>query len=195
MQVLSAAYPLVKWSRIVLMYSSGNIDTLTKEMPAGSYESLRVEALPQISPQTAPLRSPHRSPKFLWKFSTGVPARCESLISKWTVDWWATELLFWLAAAISLSAIILTLAIHEDRSIPQWPLKITINTVLAILSQIASMSLVAAVAASISQLKWIWFTKTKNPLADFEAFDDASRGPWGSVLLLCRLHFRSVCTL
>ena len=173
------------------MYSFGNTDIITKEMPAGSCEPLRIEALSQLSSQTATLRSPYRSPKFLWKFFAGVPARYESLISKCTVDWWATELFFWLTAAISLAATILTLAIHENRSIPQWPLKITINTVLAILSQIASMSLIAAVAASISQLKWLWFTdKPKRPLADFEAFDDASRGPWGSALLLRRLHFR-----
>ena len=35
----------------------------------------------------------------------------------------------------------------------------------------------------LGQLKWAWFKSSKS-LVDFSVFDKASRGPWGSVLLL-----------
>ncbi|MCJ1360315.1 MAG: hypothetical protein MMC33_010320 [Icmadophila ericetorum] len=82
------------------------------------------------------------------------------------------------------------MALYHDKPLPHLPLNVTLNTVLSIWSQIASMCLVATIAKSISQLKWLWFTEPKRLLADFGAFDDASRGPYGSLLLLFRLRFR-----
>lgn len=38
-------------------------------------------------------------------------------------------------------------------------------------------------AEGISQLKWYWFNEPQ-PLIDLDRFDTASRGPWGSLLLL-----------
>ncbi|KAI8317435.1 hypothetical protein K4K59_006696 [Colletotrichum sp. SAR11_240] len=37
---------------------------------------------------------------------------------------------------------------------------------------------------SLSQYKWNWYKKSPRPLADFRVFDEASRGPWGSLKLL-----------
>ncbi|KAF6818031.1 hypothetical protein CSOJ01_02168 [Colletotrichum sojae] len=45
---------------------------------------------------------------------------------------------------------------------------------------------VIPVAEGLSQAKWNWFRKKPRPLDDFDAFDKASRGPWGSVTLLFR---------
>ena len=42
---------------------------------------------------------------------------------------------------------------------------------------------------AISQLKWRWFSRSR-PIIDFEGFDLASRGPWGSFLLLFQLKSR-----
>ncbi|KAL8788418.1 MAG: hypothetical protein Q9195_007297 [Heterodermia aff. obscurata] len=43
-----------------------------------------------------------------------------------------------------------------------------------------------AIAAVISQLKWLHFRDSRNPqqLYDLHRYDQASRGPWGSLLLL-----------
>lgn len=35
-------------------------------------------------------------------------------------------------------------------------------------------------------IKWRWYRKPQ-PLSDAERFDAASRGPWGSFLLLCSM--------
>ncbi|KAH6694097.1 hypothetical protein F5X68DRAFT_248719 [Plectosphaerella plurivora] len=53
--------------------------------------------------------------------------------------------------------------------------------------------MMVAVAACISQLKWLWFLRPR-ALSDFESFDMASRGPWGSIVVLCRAfrYFRSL---
>ena len=42
----------------------------------------------------------------------------------------------------------------------------------------------------ISQLKWLWFADRYKTLADFDRFDRASRGSWGSFLLLTFLRGR-----
>lgn len=43
------------------------------------------------------------------------------------------------------------------------------------------------VVECISQLKWLWFVR-KQKLVDFQAFDDASRGPTGSLILIGKLR-------
>jgi len=43
------------------------------------------------------------------------------------------------------------------------------------------------IGAAIGQLKWIWFAQKERPLADFQTFDEASRGPIGSLKLIGRL--------
>ncbi|KAM0798814.1 hypothetical protein BDR22DRAFT_857833 [Usnea florida] len=40
-----------------------------------------------------------------------------------------------------------------------------------------------SVAKTLGQLKWLWFARPKRPLMDFVAFDEPSKGPWGSLLL------------
>lgn len=52
------------------------------------------------------------------------------------------------------------------------------------------------ISEAIGQLKWTWFhgKKSKDPF-DFEIFDKASRGAWGSVLLLFRTRGRSLAAL
>lgn len=43
------------------------------------------------------------------------------------------------------------------------------------------------VVECISQLKWLWFVR-KQKLIDIQAFDDASRGPTGSLILIGKLR-------
>ncbi|KAI0193032.1 hypothetical protein EV127DRAFT_490277 [Xylaria flabelliformis] len=50
-------------------------------------------------------------------------------------------------------------------------------------------SLMVLIVDSISQSKWIWFSDER-PLGDLEFIDDASRGPWGSLVWLFKYPFR-----
>jgi hypothetical protein len=74
-----------------------------------------------------------------------------------------------------------------------WSLGLTAITVL---SKIASAALILPISEAIGQLKWSWFYGTDSRDAyDFEIFDQASRGAWGSFLLLIRTKGKSLAAL
>ncbi|KAH9232766.1 hypothetical protein K456DRAFT_37974 [Colletotrichum gloeosporioides 23] len=70
--------------------------------------------------------------------------------------------------------------------LPDWPSGITVNTAVAFISTVARTAFTVPVAEGLSQCKWNWFKKKPRHLRDFDLFDSASRGPWGSMSLLIR---------
>ncbi|CAI0648537.1 unnamed protein product [Colletotrichum noveboracense] len=103
---------------------------------------------------------------------------------------WSSALLAWLAEIIwcfvsigSVVALVVVLNVFDDEQLPQWPLGLTLNTLVAFLATLARAAFVIPVSESLSQLKWIWFRHPRM-LKDFQDFDAASRGVWGSLLLL-----------
>jgi hypothetical protein len=88
---------------------------------------------------------------------------------------------------------IVILATLKDQPLNRWTSSLTIITVL---SKIASAALILPISEAIGQLKWSWFQGKKSKDAvDFEIFDKASRGAWGSFLLLYRTKGRSLAAL
>ncbi|KAK7708993.1 hypothetical protein SLS64_006474 [Diaporthe eres] len=53
-------------------------------------------------------------------------------------------------------------------------------------------SIMLAAAACTSQLKWRHFTLLPRPLQHLQLYEDASRGPWGSIKLLFKLRTRAI---
>lgn len=112
---------------------------------------------------------------------------------------WAIEIASILIAILALSAIYITLVIHSDRPLPRWPGLISINSLIAIFTVILKAALIMPVAEGmafnvhsscllifrigIGQLKWHWFHEPRS-LIDLNRVDAASRGPWGSFLLI-----------
>ncbi|KAK6855613.1 hypothetical protein PG995_007764 [Apiospora arundinis] len=47
-------------------------------------------------------------------------------------------------------------------------------------------SLLVPVSSTIGQSKWSWIGKRRRKLEDIAAYDEASRGPWGSLVLLLK---------
>lgn len=92
-----------------------------------------------------------------------------------------------------MGALVIVLLVLRNSPLPKsWPLNITLNAYIAILSRIASAALLFPASEAIGQLKWSWFQqRDSKKLWDFELFDNASRGPWGSFLLLFRTKGRS----
>lgn len=107
-------------------------------------------------------------------------------ISLWMNATWAFELFSWTLSAACLVWIFLVLYFRQDKSLPSWPFAITINALISVLSAIMKSSLLLPVEVAIGQLKWNWFRRRDRPLIDFETYDSATRGPWGSVFLLLR---------
>lgn len=99
---------------------------------------------------------------------------------------WAFEIVSLLVSAAAVAGIIVVLAHFDSRPLPEWPLNITLNTLIALLSTLANANLAIPLQSGLSQLKWIRFKAGRAPLTDMEAFDDASRGTWGATLLLLK---------
>ncbi|KAI1363073.1 hypothetical protein F5Y08DRAFT_354771 [Xylaria arbuscula] len=112
--------------------------------------------------------------------------------SQWAVKYnklWANTWL-WEISSITLSGICLTLALsillrYDQKLIPQFAYGITLNAIISTLTTFSKSFLLVAVAGAISQLKWRWFQSVEGRrVIDTQLFDDASRGPWGSLILL-----------
>jgi hypothetical protein len=62
---------------------------------------------------------------------------------------------FSLGLAIGFAiAIFLTISRYDGRSVDDWPLSITMNTFIALLSTILRAAMMVTVTAIIGQLKW-----------------------------------------
>ncbi|KAF2678275.1 hypothetical protein K458DRAFT_317429 [Lentithecium fluviatile CBS 122367] len=106
---------------------------------------------------------------------------------------WMYELISWTISALSMGAIMGILLYLNNHSLTKWPSGLT---VIAVLSKLASAALILPVSEALGQLKWIWFNgKKSKEIWDFEIFDKASRGAWGSAMLLFRTRGRSLAAL
>jgi len=122
----------------------------------------------------------------LWKYSA----------SGNVVKRWLLEIISWSLSALCMAGIIIILIVYKNDRIPNWPLGLTLNAYISVLSKIASAALLLPVSEALGQLKWSWFQGTKSQkMWDFEIFDNASRGPWGSMLLLVRTKGKSLAAL
>ncbi|KAJ6031575.1 hypothetical protein N7540_002307 [Penicillium herquei] len=101
-----------------------------------------------------------------------------------TMKDWGWEVSGIIASAIMIVAIVAILAKFNGRPQNNWKLKyISLNSVISWLSTLASGCVVFSISQGIGQLKWLWFSQHSRPLSDLAAFDSASRGATGSVVL------------
>ncbi|KAF2877161.1 hypothetical protein BDV95DRAFT_140700 [Massariosphaeria phaeospora] len=122
----------------------------------------------------------------LWKYSAS-----GNVVKRWLI-----EIISWLLSAACMAGILAVLVVYKDKRIPNWPLGLTLNAYISVLSRIASAALLLPVSEALGQLKWSWFQgSSSKKMWDFELFDNASRGPWGSLLLLVRTKGKSLAAL
>jgi len=108
--------------------------------------------------------------------------------------WWTPEILSLLLSIGSIVMIIVVLAQADGKPPPEWPLGTTLNTFLAFFTSLAKFAFMIPVAEGLGQLKWMWFAAPRpRPLSDFQTFDDASRGAFGSLKLLVRFKGVLAC--
>jgi hypothetical protein len=115
--------------------------------------------------------------------------------------YWLFEFFGWTLALGCFIGTVSLLAVHNGKESPNWTLTVgaghyrksfglTINTVISIFATAFSSGILIPVGASINQLKWVWFQKGRRPLAHFQKFESAARGPLGSIILLWTLRGR-----
>jgi hypothetical protein len=139
----------------------------------------------QWSPAQPSQSSESHPPKPLSRAST-------TFYDRIITDWWWWELVSWLVSFSCFMAIVGILLYYDGKKQPSHVFKgITLNAFISILSAIAKAAMILPVSECIGQLKWLWF-KEERRLSDFLAFDNASRGPWGSLVLLGTTMCRSV---
>lgn len=117
---------------------------------------------------------------------------------------WLLEILSWIFSAMCMGAIIIVLAYFKDDPLSKWSSSkwslaektgLTLNAYISVLSKMAGASLILPVSEALGQLKWSWFQQNSRQMWDFEIFDNASRGPWGSLLLLLRTKGKALAAL
>lgn len=103
-----------------------------------------------------------------------------------------------LASCLITVGLYVLLARFDDHEAPhfgavsEWG--ITLNTIVAIMVNIAVAASISVVVECISQLKWLWFSEQPRSLADIQVFDEASRGLFGSLKLIWGIRHRSIAT-
>ncbi|KAL8391932.1 hypothetical protein RB595_002223 [Gaeumannomyces hyphopodioides] len=101
-------------------------------------------------------------------------------------SWWWWEILACALGLVSTVLLFVLLAHVEGIALESWPHPIQINSVIAVLTAVARTAMVVPLAACISQLKWSHFERPSR-LGHLQDYDNASRGPWGSLLILFNL--------
>ncbi|KAI5917285.1 hypothetical protein F4810DRAFT_716590 [Camillea tinctor] len=102
------------------------------------------------------------------------------------------------AVCVSVScmvAIIAILFMTSGKALSAWSFPIAPNSLVSVFSTLAKSALMVSVAACLGQLKWIYFGQKRRELSDFEAFEEASRGPWGALMFLWCVRFRAKLAL
>ena len=100
-----------------------------------------------------------------------------------------------LALAIgSLASIVGVLGYYRNRPTADGPHALNLNTIISVLGTLFDGALMLSVGSCLGQLKWVLYSRDKERLAVFEAFDDASRGPIGAarLLVLRPVHLASI---
>jgi hypothetical protein len=110
--------------------------------------------------------------------------KAKSFWTRWFVEWWGLEILSLVFSGICMIIILTVLGHYDGKPLPAWKVGITINAFISILAGFAKSALLLPCAEALGQLKWNWFSKKPRKMMDFEVLDSASRGPWGSMVLL-----------
>ena len=126
------------------------------------------------------------------RFSTSAfVSRISAVQEHFDVDWtWETVCV--IVRVLSFSALAIVFKCFNGKPLQDWTFYLSLNTVASILGTLGKSSLLLAVSAAIGQGKWLWFQTRQRPLIEFDTFDEASRGPLGSLKLLWRTRARYV---
>ncbi|KAL5041484.1 hypothetical protein BDW71DRAFT_167401 [Aspergillus fruticulosus] len=77
----------------------------------------------------------------------------------------------------------------DNKPLSAWTGRVSLNATISILTTACTTALMHGVSTFIGQSKWLHFKKGPRKLSHLEIFDGASRGVWGSILLLTTIPF------
>ncbi|KAL9629941.1 MAG: hypothetical protein Q9164_006653 [Protoblastenia rupestris] len=94
-----------------------------------------------------------------------------SLYCRFVENSWALEFLAWLFGALTLVILIIVLRVFNGKPLNRWNSSISVNTLVNVLTTIASTALIFPVTSATAQLRWLWLQKKARSVADFDSFD------------------------
>ncbi|KAF5002569.1 hypothetical protein FDECE_10599 [Fusarium decemcellulare] len=100
--------------------------------------------------------------------------------------WWLEYLALFLSLT-SFTSLLYLLSAYDGQPISKWTkFPLSLNAVVSILAGVSKASLAFVISMCLSQNKWNWHGHgtSSTLLIDFDRFDAASRGAWGSVRLM-----------
>ncbi|KAL2795139.1 hypothetical protein BJX66DRAFT_337144 [Aspergillus keveii] len=118
------------------------------------------------------------------------PSQWDSL----SLDTWMWEIASLAFSTLCFVTILAMLLAYNDKPWPKLPHGFTLNAIVSVLATGTKSSLIFITSTAIGQLKWIWYSQ-RHQLHDMQLFDDASRGPLGSLLILFRYKSWSLVSL
>ncbi|RDA83138.1 hypothetical protein CP532_2733 [Ophiocordyceps camponoti-leonardi (nom. inval.)] len=104
-------------------------------------------------------------------------------------DEWAFEIILSLASTGIFAGIVTIFFLIHDRPLYEWTLPVSPNSTISFLTTACSAALMHNVSSCIGQLKWLHFKQRPHQLYNLERFDEASRGPYGSMTFLMRVKW------
>lgn len=105
--------------------------------------------------------------------------------------WWWWEIGGSLLSIICVGLVLVVLFEANDRALAAWPLWIQPNSLIAVFTTVGKSAMMVPIASCISQLKWRHFELRANRLSHLQLLDEASRGPWGSLMLLSDVRIKA----
>ncbi|KAK3319515.1 hypothetical protein B0T19DRAFT_467025 [Cercophora scortea] len=108
---------------------------------------------------------------------------------------WSFEFQCIVTSFACLIATIVILKVFDDHPLPNMPAYFSLNSIVALLTTIGKAAFAISISEAMSQCKWNWLRRAEQPLSDFAAFDDGSRGWWGSLALMKVTRWRNYATL
>lgn len=87
-----------------------------------------------------------------------------------------------------MGAVIGLLAYEDGKRLDQQGFRITANAVVSFIVTLAKSSFLLGITEAISQLRSLHFYDKSHKLSDLKIFDEASRGPLGSLKLVFARH-------
>ncbi|CAP69497.1 uncharacterized protein PODANS_1_11590 [Podospora anserina S mat+] len=105
---------------------------------------------------------------------------------------WIVELTCCFISLVCLALTIAVFKIHEGQSLSEWPMAISLNTLVGFLVAIAQAALVVPLGEGLSQLKWNSFARGEKDIRDYGVFEDARRTPIGGIKLMLKRKGRAL---
>ena len=102
---------------------------------------------------------------------------------------WGLEILSASASLVLFVGMVVIFCTMQEQPVSRWPFSISVNAAIAVLSTACTAAMMHNVSAFIGQLKWLYLKAGPRQLDRVQTFDEASRGPYGSILFLFKVSW------